>query len=390
MRIKKYAAPTLPEALARIKQDMGKDAVILKTRFTNELENPCTKTVEVTAAIDNPANVQIASDRLAMPSRPEVRIKYDTNPPELEEPNKHSEILGELRSEIRALRKDIEEIRKWFLLNGLSEAQAEIARQLMECHIPETLARDMAAENTANLSNGSELLAACKDVIAHLAVSLTPGEPIRLLKDKATVVFLFGPAGAGKTSAAARIAYHYIFEKNIPVTLISTDTFRADSRVQLAVMAKILGCNSKFAPSPEDLTFALKGIKEGLVIIDTSGIGDIRELKKLQTLISAANPHEIHLVVQADISCIDLNGIINTNSGIIIDRLLVTKLDQSRCRGGIIAAARNFGLKFSYRCSKREIPGLFDLFDPQSFVAPLIPNLSDDPKPESALEVIGW
>ena len=33
MKIKKFIAPSLPEALAKIKQDMGEEAVILKTRF---------------------------------------------------------------------------------------------------------------------------------------------------------------------------------------------------------------------------------------------------------------------------------------------------------------------------------------------------------------------
>jgi len=390
MRIKKFVAPTLPEALARIKQDMGGDAVILKTRFTNESENMGDKKVEVTAAIDNAANIQVSSDRLVIPPKPDVRIKYDMNSPEASETAMNSQILGELRSEIKALRKDMEKIRKTSMANGLSEAQIEISRRLMECHVPETISREIAEESPIDHSDDSALLAAWKGAAARLAAMLEPGEPIALHPDKATVVFLIGPSGAGKTSAAARIAYHHIFEKNIPVTLISADTFRADSRVQLAVMARILGCNSAFAPSPEDLAIALKGIKEGLVVIDTSGISDIRDTKRLQALIASANPHEIHLVVPADIATIDLERIIDAGDGISIDRLLITKLDQSRCRGGIISAARKPGLKFSYRCSKREIPGLFGLFDPQSFVAPLIPDFESDHKIESALEVVGW
>ncbi len=56
MKIKKYEAPSLPEALAKIKQDIGEEAVILKTRFKRRrVKGQVGKNVEVTAAVDSTA-----------------------------------------------------------------------------------------------------------------------------------------------------------------------------------------------------------------------------------------------------------------------------------------------------------------------------------------------
>ena len=56
MVIKKFIAKSLPEALTKVKQDFGDEAVILKTRFNNRgTTGPDSKIVEVTAAIDKSA-----------------------------------------------------------------------------------------------------------------------------------------------------------------------------------------------------------------------------------------------------------------------------------------------------------------------------------------------
>jgi len=61
LRVKTYRAPTLAEALADVKADMGRDAVIVQTRRLRQggfLGMLATEVVEVTAAIDPATTVR--------------------------------------------------------------------------------------------------------------------------------------------------------------------------------------------------------------------------------------------------------------------------------------------------------------------------------------------
>ena len=73
MKVKTYRAPTLAEALAEVKQDLGREAVILQTRRLRQggfLGLMATEVVEVTAAIDTNA---VHSPKAAKP--PEAKPK---------------------------------------------------------------------------------------------------------------------------------------------------------------------------------------------------------------------------------------------------------------------------------------------------------------------------
>ncbi len=60
-----------------------------------------------------------------------------------------------------------------------------------------------------------DIRAAWNEVKTHLINMLSPGEPMKAVRDNATVVMLVGPTGSGKTSTAARLAFHHSIEKKI-------------------------------------------------------------------------------------------------------------------------------------------------------------------------------
>ena len=65
MRIKKYTASSMKEALLQIKQELGEDAMILKTRKLPKkiFSLGDQKTIEVTAAVDE----NVSPSRVSMP-----------------------------------------------------------------------------------------------------------------------------------------------------------------------------------------------------------------------------------------------------------------------------------------------------------------------------------
>jgi flagellar biosynthesis protein FlhF len=396
MKIKKFIAPTLPEALAKIKQDLGQDAVILKTRFNSSGSiGKGEKSVEVTAAIDASVESRVkVESQITAAIQPHNRILFDREPeqtPPIEKVQAPNEILDQIKKEIISLKHELEHSKSQTLFGQPAGMQLEVARRLVQKNIPEELTIEIVRRLASLAIDWDDIVAVKAETIRIISNLLSPGEPIAISDSGPSVVLLIGPTGAGKTSAAARLAFHYCIEKGIPITLISTDNFRADSGEQLKSLSKVIGCASIAISTPDELAVAIKSINTGLVIIDTTGFSNDKEIAELLPLTGAANANEIHLVVPVDIPACDLSRLVNGHPDLGINRIFVTKLDQSRQRGGVVAGSLKRGLKFSYQSASREMPGLFDLFNPEQFAGAF---LSDAEAPEKeisdSLEVVGW
>ena len=396
MKIKKFIAPTLPEALAKIKQDLGQDAVILKTRFNNSGSvGKGEKSVEVTAAIDASIESRIKFEpQTSADIQPRNRILFDREP----EPMKHieqvqapSDILDQIKQELLSLKHEVKLTKSQSLFGQPAGIQLDLARRLVQKNIPEDLAIEISRRLASQTIDWDDIIAVKSETQRVISNLLSQGEPIAISDSAVTVVLLIGPTGSGKTSAAARLAFHFCIEKQVPVTLVSTDNFRADSGEQLKSLADVIGCAFLAISSPDELAVAIKSIKAGLVIIDTTGFSNDKEISELLPLAAASNAAEIHLIVPVDISAADLSRIINGHSDLKINRLFVTKLDQSQQRGGIVAGSLKRGLKFSYQSASREMPGIFDLFNPAQFANTFFSDSENTEKETSdSLEVVGW
>jgi flagellar biosynthesis protein FlhF len=391
MLIKKFTAQSLPEALAKIKKDLGEEAVILKTRFNSKGNgNGSGKEstpVEVTAAIDKiekkterpqTAAVQVPAVKNRLTAEVQSPIKESPASAETteaeERPQTPSEMLVSIKRELRHLRRELTAAKTESLFGQPTGSQLEYARHLVRKHIPENLAIELVRQMPAGTLDDDDSESAWNRLLESLSRRLSPGDPMKIVENGATVVMLVGPTGSGKTSTAARLAFWYSAADKCQVTLITTDNFRADSREQLMSLANVIGCRFHAVTSPEELTILLKTIKEGLVIIDTGGVSTSKDLDGLTTLVGAANPHEVNLVIPASIPAADIYTFIDGCPDLGVDKLLVTKLDQSRHRGGVVAAAIECDLKFSYQSASRELPGDFDLFDPHLFVSAFKPE----------------
>ena len=410
MIIKKFIAPTMAEALAKVKNDLGDEAVILKTRM-NRPNGPKSgkkgspadgKNVEITAAVETDNR-----SRFEMPSQAEdreLKILFDTSADaghlksEVEQPQLlPSERLSSLVEEVALLKKTIEQqvlrqVPQSFLGN-FSAAMIEIGRQLIGRNFSEELtfsilARLANTEGALELS-GTELRAQIRQLLVAL---IPPAEPIKLNPSGKTVVMFIGPTGSGKSSAIARTATQHKIKSGGKVAIITTDNFRADSNQQIKSFCRILGCPCGIVYTPEELALAIKSQNEGLLLVDTSGInpncpGDIEEVEQY---VQAAGADEIHLVTPAATPAGDIKALLNASRSIEIDRIFVTKLDETVAPGGIITAALNTGLKFSYASRSREISGDLNLVNPESLADALL-AVANQPtvEPEFELEAVG-
>ncbi|MEE9553060.1 MAG: hypothetical protein V3W18_02085 [candidate division Zixibacteria bacterium] len=388
MLIKKFIAPSLPEALSKVKDDFGEEAVILKTRFNNK-GNGLGKEgrfVEVTAAIDKSEKTASQPAKTPKVKVPPTKNRIKAVAPKSVEspvpekriqnaatgPKSPSELLNEMKKDIDDLKNEFARGRKESLFGQPSGLQLEVGKSLIEKHLPESLALELVKGMPSVDEKESDKY--WDILIGRLADTLGQSEPIKIVETGATVVMLIGSTGSGKSSAAARLAFQFTMEETARVTLVTTDNFRADSREQLMSLANVIGCSCTAVRSPDELAVFLKTIKTGLVIIDSSGYSTKEDINELSAFVGAANPHEIHLVVPADTPAGDITEFIRENPDLEVDKLFISKLDQTHYRGGVVGAAVQSDLKFSYQCSSRELPGDIELFSPKTFVSAFRPE----------------
>jgi flagellar biosynthesis protein FlhF len=404
MIIKKFIAPTMPEALAKVKKELGEQAVILKTRMNRKGGGADgAKSVEVTAAIERDQKPRFETPKPEIPAMPVVNSRLEEFQ---DEPLSSSTGTAvELPSEkLEALIKEIADFKKILQENSrnsapksvfgnFSSAMLEIGRELISRNLSEELVfaiiSRLAGDENALALDKAEIMNRVQQALHSL---IPAGTSIMPAKMGRTVVILVGMSGSGKTSAIARIATHFKVENNVRVAIITTDNFRADSSHQVKSICRILDCPCGIVYTPEELSTAIKSQAEGLLLIDTPGVspGDSKGISEVCALAHAARADEIHLVVTASTPARDVKKIIVAFEEFGIDRILLTKLDETEAPGGVITAAIESQKPFSYMTSSREIPGRFGVVSPE-VLADALTSQSEITKttPEWEMEAVG-
>ena len=200
------------------------------------------------------------------------------------------------------------------------------------------------------LKDASELKQALKEALREL---LQPLEQPLLLPEKGNepfVIMMAGVNGAGKTTSIGKLAKLYQSE-NRTVLLAAGDTFRAAAREQLiewgnrndvAVISQEKGDSAAVC---FDALEAAKARKIDVVLADTAGrlptqLHLMEEIKKVKRVLQKSMPdapHEILLVLDANIGQNAVNQVVAFDDALGLTGLVLTKLDGT-AKGGVIAA----------------------------------------------------
>ena len=233
------------------------------------------------------------------------------------------------------------------------------------------------------LKDGNELRGALKDALYDL---IKPLEKPLVLPDtkEPFVIMLAGINGAGKTTSIGKLA-KYFQAQGKSVLLAAGDTFRAAAREQLQAWGErnnvtvISQTTGDSAAVCFDAVQAAKARGIDIVLADTAGrlptqLHLMEEIKKVKRVLQKAMPdapHEIIVVLDANIGQNAVNQVKAFDDALGLTGLIVTKLDGT-AKGGILAAL----------ASDRPVPvryigvgeGIDDLrpFDARAFVDALL------------------
>jgi flagellar biosynthesis protein FlhF len=429
MNVKKFSAPTSREALRKVRDALGPDAVILSNRQADGVVEILALANDDAASLAAPAphspmaapqprldlrepvlgpamepllEPQAALPRMPqLPPQPQRRVLAShashagasaaapAQPPRAPAaPALDMErisamvadaVAGAKQHAVADMHGMMNEIRA---MRGMMETQlAEIAwgsAQAREPHKTAVLREMLAAGFSASLArylieklparrDGDEALRWIKTVLARNLQAMANEEA---LIERGGVFALVGPTGVGKSTAklAARCVMRHGPDK---LALITTDAYRIGAHEQLRIYGKILGVMVHSVKDEADLRIALKELKnKHTVLIDTVGVSQRDQMvaEQVSMLQGAGAPVQRLLCLNATATQDTLNEVVRAYQGSGLAGCIMTKLDEAAAIGNVLDVVIRHKLKLFYVSSGQRVPEDLHLADPSWLV----------------------
>lgn len=359
MKIKRFFAPDIRQAIRRVRETLGPDAVILSNKSVEG-------GIELVAAIDydeaafaaslpkhdqetetKPAPVASAKaqDQTKVAPKP-ARVEWSQDP-----------AIVAMRREMQTLRRLMENELgglAWRDLGQRRPESREVLRRLLDLGLPGAMARGL----TERLGDEADLEQLWRKALYVLANGLLSADSDLL--DAGGIIALIGPTGVGKTTTIAKLAARFVMRHGARhLALVSTDDFRIGAREQLHTYGRILNVPVKSAGSLEELETTLNSLADRrLVLIDTAGMGprDLRLQEQLAMLRVGERPVRRYLALAANTERTALERAVKAFSQVRPDACVLTKLDEAGRLGGPLAALIANRLPAAYVTDGQRVP----------------------------------
>ena len=359
MKIRKYIARNMPEALQQVRDDFGENAVILNTRQlrrNSRFNNTDQHQVEVTAAIDEAirAETYLAPEKSESSRNIEKSSMEHANYRNVEKRHfteKSFDVqdrrfeLTDIVSKTTKENLGVETLCHRFRENGITE---EIIENFSKCASEE--------QSKGNIEDLGELNSFTKTWFNSLFPEC---RRLKIREDRQVIGFV-GSAGAGKTTAIGKIAGSFAKIRKDGVVIISTDNSRIGALDQLQSLARLIDVRFEMAFDEMELNVMLDCYKDAqFVLIDGPAYGcrDEVALNHLKRKYSSVGVDEVHIVLDANNDFRYMMDMIKKSSFFPNRRLLFTKLDQVSRVGTVLSAAISSEIPTSYISNSAEVTG---------------------------------
>jgi flagellar biosynthesis protein FlhF len=144
------------------------------------------------------------------------------------------------------------------------------------------------------------------------------------------------------------------------VAMITADTYRIAATEQLRTYGRIMGIPVEVANGADEIRTVLnrhKGVD--LILLDTAGRSPSNEeqLEELKQFIAKSQVDEIHLVLSATTKYLDMIRIIEKfGMSVPLNRMIFTKLDETRFYGAFLNLMNNFQIPLAYYSTGQNVP----------------------------------
>ncbi len=340
MRIKRFHAPDMRQAIQAVRDELGADAVILSSRTVSD-------GVEVSAASDDETQ-----ESYPQPVEP-VAVQEGRRPAGAE----GQDPLRAVRAELNNLRSLLENQLSGLAFGDFSRrhpGRAAILRQLEDLGLSASVARDLADA----IPDGMEFRDGWQRALEMLGAQVkTTGSH---LLDEGGIVALLGPTGVGKTTTVAKIAARFTLRHGPShIALITTDSYRVGAHEQLRSFGRLMDIPVRIANDKDELREAVDYFRDRrLVLIDTAGMSqrDMR-LSQQVSLLRAGSPlMQIYLVLSATAQWLNLEQTVRAFGNVAADGCIVTKTDECTSLGAALSVIARHRLPVAFISNGQRVP----------------------------------
>jgi flagellar biosynthesis protein FlhF len=341
MHVKRVFRPTVREALAAAREELGPGALVLSTELV-----PAPgwrgwmgqRIVRLTAAAERGESEPLVTPADLSAERPVVTT--DRHVPERVSSRLDAGVMDHLRAGVMAR----------LVAAGMDRALAEaVTARLTDAECRGASDRVLRRALTAEL----EPLAGGDDPYERCEVFV-------------------GPPGVGKTTTVAKIAAQERLVHNRALNLVSADAFKAGAIEQLQSYAEIMAVPFRVARTPAELDHALSAARNP-VLLDTAGRAPSEDgVPNLIRVLEQKRRVRTHLVLAADTSSATAGKLIDRYAPFKPSRVVITKLDEAESVMPVMTAVRERGLPVSFLTAGQRVAEELWRATPASLAAVLL------------------
>lgn len=392
MKVKRFFAPDMRQAMKLVRDEFGSDAAILSN-------NKVAGGVEIVTAVDydasilrepseriDPENSDALTDSLAdalakakdviesagneqksdrLENAFQVKAKerqfdqaeamMDTLEPRSRRQSPEDAAIRAMQSEIQGLRELLREQMKE-TMSERKPVEAMLYKRLRRMGLSEHFSARII--ESISLADDAEFSSAWEKAVEQIRTGvLTTGSDV---VDQGGIVALMGPTGVGKTTTIGKLAARYVLKYGPDsLALVTTDCYRVAAYEQLRTFGRILGIPVRVVDEKNTLDATLKSLKsKALVLIDTAGLSvqDPNMKEQFALLETASVRIRKYLVLSATSQQQVLQSTYDTYRSHGLNGCVVTKLDEASSAGEVVSLVADNRLPLAYLSSGQKIP----------------------------------
>lgn len=249
----------------------------------------------------------------------------------------------------------------------LALLEADVNYGVVKDFVGRVRERSIGAEVSKALNPGQQVI---KIVNEELINTLGAPDRLNLSGPKPRVIMLVGLQGAGKTTAAGKLA-RLLRSQGERVMLVADDPYRPAAVRQLETLGERLSVPVYFEPNVPPPQLSARAVDNALkggytvVILDTAGRSQLDDalMNELRAIRSKVNPAEVLLVVDAMIGQEAVNIAKGFRDVIPLTGLILTKMDGDARGGAAISIRSVTGVPIKFLGTSEALDGI-EAYDP--------------------------
>lgn len=395
MNVRKFIAATAREALHKVKELLGPDAIILSNRAipggveimavaagdmemilpTPVREEPIMSD-DYTVRLSSPANGATFKSRGASPSQKAYDLPPKLPPnfppltprpaPQIERPRAQEQdsspalaeiVPAEVMDEIRALRKVVEQHlagAAWGESTRSEPVKTEILRQMLDAGFSPRFSRELLSGLPRELNAAKALTWVKGGADRSLQTINAEGDIV----DRGGIYALVGPTGVGKTTTTAKLAARCVLRHGASkVALVTTDGYRIGAHEQLRIYGRILGVSVHLVKDADELKQTLLDLQhKHMVLVDTMGMSQRDRMVGEQVAMFENSNVKRLLLLSATGRGDTLDDVVRAYNGADLAGCILSKVDEAAGLASSLDVIIRHGLRLHYVSNGQRVP----------------------------------